>query len=230
MRLVASFGAGGVLYLTPMVFHQADFSASQVGTGLALAALAGTIGRFVSGWLLDRGLSCGLPVLLAALCGFCGDALLLGAHNQSGYIAGQLLLGSAGGLYWPAVELAVPLCSAPVPSARGYALSRTADAAGVASGTLNGSLLSQLGHLRGVYMVATSAVHATARFSLWPPSPRVSEAGFLTLQDLAAARGVCRRAHDALPWAEWQRRVLACWLPPLPAICAANPALRRRLR
>jgi hypothetical protein len=36
VRLVASFGAGGVLYLTPMVFHQADFSASQVGTGLAL--------------------------------------------------------------------------------------------------------------------------------------------------------------------------------------------------
>ena len=33
VRLVASFGAGGVLYLTPMVFHQADFSASQVGSG-----------------------------------------------------------------------------------------------------------------------------------------------------------------------------------------------------
>ena len=109
VRLVASFGAGGVLYLTPMVFHQADFSASQVGSGLAVAALAGTLGRFASGWLLDLGLTCGLPVLLAGLCGFLGDALLLGAHQQQGYVAGQVLLGLAGGLYWPAVELAVRL-------------------------------------------------------------------------------------------------------------------------
>ena len=41
VRLVASFGAGGVLYLTPIVFHQAAFSAQAVTQGLALAALAG---------------------------------------------------------------------------------------------------------------------------------------------------------------------------------------------
>lgn len=172
VRLVASFGAGGVLYLTPMVFHQADFSPAQVGTGLALAALAGTIGRFASGWLLDLGLSCGVPVLLAGLCGFLGDALLLGAHQQQGYIAGQLLMGMAGGLYWPAVELAVPLCSSPIPSARGYALSRTADAAGIASGTLAGALLAQLGLLRGLYWVDMAAIVALAALLLWRPLPK----------------------------------------------------------
>ena len=172
VRLVASFGAGGVLYLTPMVFHQADFSPAQVGSGLALAALAGTIGRFASGWLLDLGLSCGVPVLLAGLCGFLGDALLLGAHEQQGYIAGQLLMGMAGGLYWPAVELAVPLCSPPIPSARGYALSRTADAAGIASGTLTGALLAQLGLLRGLYWVDMAAIVALAALLLWRPLPK----------------------------------------------------------
>jgi len=172
VRLVASFGAGGVLYLTPMVFHQADFSASEVGIGLALAALAGTIGRFLSGWLLDRGQSCGLPVLLAALCGFSGDALLFGSHNNTSYIAGQLLMGTAGGLYWPAVELAVPLCSPPVPSARGYALCRTADAAGIAAGTLVGALLAQLGRLRGIYLVDITAVLALTALLLWRPLPR----------------------------------------------------------
>ena len=177
VRLVASFGAGGVLYLTPMVFHQADFSASQVGVGLALAALSGTIGRFASGWLLDLGLSCGLPVLLAALCGFLGDGLLLGAHQLPGYVAGQLLLGMAGGLYWPAVELAVPLCAPPVPSARGYALVRSADAAGVASGTLAGALLAQLGQLRGVYWVDMGAVLALAALLLWRPLPRAPHSG-----------------------------------------------------
>ena len=79
VRLVASFGAGGILYLTPMVFHQQEFSAASIGLGLALAALAGTIGRFISGALLDQGRSCGTPVLLAAACGFAGDGFLLQA-------------------------------------------------------------------------------------------------------------------------------------------------------
>ena len=209
VRLVASFGAGGVLYLTPMVFHQADFSASQVGSGLALAALAGTIGRFASGWLLDLGLSCGLPVLLAGLCGFLGDALLLGAQQQQGYIAGQLLLGMAGGLYWPAVELAVPLCSPPVPSARGYALSRTADAAGVASGTLAGALLAQLGHLRGVYWVDMTAIVALAALLLWRPLPRAVPAG---------AAGV-----ETVPLARWLPALVPMLL--LSVVATAIPAL-----
>jgi MFS family permease len=177
VRLVASFGAGGVLYLTPMVFHQADFSASQVGGGLALAALAGTLGRFASGWLLDLGLSCGLPVLLAALCGFFGDGLLLAAQTLPGYIAGQLLLGLAGGFYWPAVELAVPLCAPPMPSARGYALVRSADAAGVAGGTLTGALLAQCGLLRGVYGVDMAAIVVLVALLLWRPLPRAPHSG-----------------------------------------------------
>ena len=177
MRLVASFGAGGVLYLTPMVFHQADFTASQVGGGLALAALAGTLGRFASGWLLDLGLSCGLPVLLAALCGFLGDSLLLSAQTLSGYIAGQLLMGLAGGFYWPAVELAVPLCAPPLPSARGYALVRSADAAGVAGGTLSGALLAQCGLLRGVYWLDMAAILVLAAMLLRRPLPRAPHSG-----------------------------------------------------
>jgi hypothetical protein len=63
VRLVGSIGAVGVLYLTPLVFHRADFSASNVTLGVALAAVTGTIGRFVSGALLDRGCRGSLPVL-----------------------------------------------------------------------------------------------------------------------------------------------------------------------
>ncbi|MFZ9605993.1 MAG: MFS transporter [Vulcanococcus sp.] len=172
VRLVASFGAGGVLYLTPMVFHQVQFSASAVGLGLALAALAGTLGRFASGALLDQGRSCGTPVLLAALSGLIGDSCLLGAQELQGYIIGQLFLGLAGGLYWPAVELAVPLCSPPLPSARGYALVRSADACGVAAGTLCGSLLAAAGILRGVYWVDIAAIAALAALLLHRPLPQ----------------------------------------------------------
>ena len=209
VRLVASFGAGGVLYLTPMVFHQADFSASQVGSGLAVAALAGTLGRFASGWLLDLGLTCGLPVLLAGLCGFLGDALLLGAHQQQGYVAGQVLLGLAGGLYWPAVELAVPLCAPPIVSARGYALSRTADAGGVAGGTLAGALLAQLGHLRGVYLVDMAAIVALAALLLWRPLPRALQAG--------------RAGVQRVGWGQWLPALLPMLL--LSVVATAIPAL-----
>ena len=209
VRLVASFGAGGVLYLTPMVFHQADFSASQVGSGLAVAALAGTLGRFASGWLLDLGLTCGLPVLLAGLCGFLGDALLLGAHQQQGYVAGQILLGLAGGLYWPAVELAVPLCAPPMASARGYALSRTADAGGVAGGTLAGALLAQLGHLRGVYLVDMAAIAVLAALLLWRPLPRALQAG--------------RAGVQRVGWGQWLPALLPMLL--LSVVATAIPAL-----
>lgn len=177
VRLVASFGAGGVLYLTPMVFHRAHFSASAVGLGLALAALAGTVARFASGALIDRGRSCGLPVLLAGACGVGGDLILLAASQLPAYVAGQLLLGVAGGLYWPAVEVAVPLCAAPQPSARGYALVRSADAAGVAGGTLAGAALAALGQLRGIYLVDIAAVALLVTLLVRQPLPALPRRG-----------------------------------------------------
>lgn len=146
-------GAGGVLYMTPMVFHQAQFSAGRITEGLALAAVAGTLGRLLSGVLLDRGLNCSVPVLLAALMSIAADARLMGAGSFGGYLQGQVLLGMAMGFYWPAVELAVPLSCAPVSSGRAFALTRSADALGIASGALVGAVLAWRGWLRGIYAV-----------------------------------------------------------------------------
>jgi len=209
VRLVACFGAGGILYLTPMVFHRAGLSASQVGLGLALAALAGTLGRFASGALLDRGRSCGLPVLLAAACGLGGDGLLLGADSFAGYGLGQVLFGLAGGFYWPAVELAVPLCAAPQASARGYALVRSADAAGVAAGALTGALLAQAGLLRGIYLVDMAAVLTLAALIWRRPLPR-------------APRAVVPAAGQGPRWG-WLRPLLPMLL--LSVVATAIPVL-----
>ncbi|MGL6133287.1 MAG: MFS transporter, partial [Prochlorococcaceae cyanobacterium] len=175
LRLVGSVGAGGVLYLTPMVFHQEAFSATNVTQGLALAALAGTVGRFLCGLLLDRGLNCSLPVLLAALLSLGADATLFNAREFPGYLLGQLMLGIAMGFYWPAIELAVPLsCArgpAPIPSARGFALVRSADAAGIAAGALLGAALAALGRLRGVYLLDILCVSAMVVLLLLRPLP-----------------------------------------------------------
>jgi MFS family permease len=157
LRLIGSVGAGAVLYLTPLVFHQEAFSASSVTLGLAIAALAGTLGRFLSGLLLDRGVNCGVPVLLACFAALAADSNLFAARSFPAYAQGQVLMGIAMGLYWPAIELAVPLgCasgSGPIPSARGFALARSADAAGVALGALIGALLASRGQLRGIYLL-----------------------------------------------------------------------------
>lgn len=175
IRTIAMLGAGGVLYLTPLVFHREAFSASSVGDGLALAALAGIGGRLLSGLLLDRGRRASLPVALAAVCALLGDSSLFSAEGFGGYVLGQLLLGVAAGLYWPAIELAVPLCCGPLPSARGFALVRSADAFGVVCGALIGALLAALGWLRGIYLVDISCVLLVLALVLrrsLPASPR----------------------------------------------------------
>jgi MFS family permease len=208
IRLIGSFGAGGVLYLTPMVFHREAFSAASITQGVALAALSGTVGRLVSGQLLDRGLNCSVPVLWAVVAALGGDAVLLGAGDFNSYLVGQLLLGIAMGLYWPAIELAVPLSCPPVPSARAFALVRSADALGIAGGALAGALLAALGRLRGIYLIDMTCLLMMGLLLLLRPLPDP------------------RRREHAAPPIPWQQ-----WLPPLLPLLAvavlatAMPAL-----
>ena len=128
LRFLASIGAGGVMFMTPLIFHAIDFSAREVGSGLAVSALISTLVRLLSGALLDRGIRCSWPVRGTTLLAIAADLILLQANNYNSYLLGQLLLGSAAGLYWPAIELAVPLSCGNLPSGRGYALVRSADA------------------------------------------------------------------------------------------------------
>ena len=141
------------MFMTPLIFHAIDFSASQVGSGLAIAALIGTVVRLLCGALLDRGLSCSWPVRITTLLAITADCVLIQAESYGGYLLGQLLLGCAAGLYWPAIELAVPLSCGSVPSGRGYALVRSADALGIGIGALIGTVAATLDTLRVVYAV-----------------------------------------------------------------------------
>ena len=50
------------MFMTPLIFHAIDFSAREVGSGLAVSALIGTVVRLLSGALLDRGIRCSWPV------------------------------------------------------------------------------------------------------------------------------------------------------------------------
>ena len=169
--------------MTPIVFHQASFTATQVGQGLAAAALIGTAARLLSGVLLDRGLSCSWPVRAAAVLAFIADFILLQAQGFGGYLTGQLLIGLAAGLYFPAIELAVPLSCAGFKSSRGYALARSADAMGVALGALIGAVVTALGLIRAVYLVEAAAVVVMLLVLSWRPLPD-GRAALLHLDDV----------------------------------------------
>ena len=211
IRLLASLGAGGVIYLTPIVFHQASFTATQVGQGLAAAALIGTAARLLSGLLLDRGLSCSWPVRAAAVLAFIADVILLQAQGFGGYLTGQLLIGLAAGLYFPAIELAVPLSCAGFKSSRGYALARSADALGVASGALIGAIVTALGLIRAVYVVEAMAVVMMLLVLSWRPLPD-GRAALLHIDDVDQDQSIANP-----PLADSWR-----WLTPLLPVLAIS--------
>ncbi len=152
-RLIASCGAGGVIYLTPLIFNQISFSATQIGSGLAAAALAGTLARLISGWCMDKGTNYSSPVRWAAVIAIIADLILFNANTYNSYMQGQILIGVAAGFYWPAVELAVPSSCLNFPSIKGFALVRSADALGVSLGALIGSIFAWLGLIRSVYLI-----------------------------------------------------------------------------
>ena len=49
IRFFASFGAGGVIYLTSLIFNNIGLSATEIGLGFAISAIAGTCTRFFTG-------------------------------------------------------------------------------------------------------------------------------------------------------------------------------------
>jgi MFS family permease len=99
------------------------------------------------------------------------DLVLFQATGFNGYLVGQLLIGLAAGLYFPAIELAVPLSCSGFTSSRGYALARSADALGVASGALLGAVLTAMDMIRMVYAVEAAAVLSMLVVLLLTPLP-----------------------------------------------------------
>ena len=153
-RLWTAIGAGGVLYLTPLVFNSLGFSAEQIGSGITTAAFAGIITRFGTGYLLDKKYSCRKAIQIACLISIISDLVLFNSNNYLFYLCGQLFLGAAAGIYWPSVELAIPInCNKTIKSSEGYALARSADAIGVTFGVLIGTIGTYFNFTRIIYFI-----------------------------------------------------------------------------
>ena len=153
-RLWTAIGAGGVLYLSPIIFNSLDFTAEQIGSGITIAAFAGIITRFGTGYLLDKNFSYAKTIKAACLIAILADLILFYSQNYTAYLSGQFFLGAAAGIYWPSAELAVPLnCNKAIKSSEGYSIARSADAIGVTLGVFIGTLGSYFELSRIIYFI-----------------------------------------------------------------------------
>ncbi len=153
-RLWTALGAGGVLYLSPIIFNSLGFSAEQIGRGITTAAFAGITTRFGTGYLLDKKFSSIKAIKVACLFAILSDFILFYSQNFLAFLYGQFFLGAAAGIYWPSAELAVPLnCNTKIKSSEGYSLARSADAIGVTLGVLLGTVGSYFEFTRIIYLI-----------------------------------------------------------------------------
>ena len=153
-RLWTAIGAGGVLYLSPIIFNSLGFSAEQIGRGITTAAFAGIATRFGTGYLLDKKFSYISAIKVACLISILSDFILFYSQNFLAFLCGQFFLGAAAGIYWPSAELAIPLnCNTKIKSNEGYSLARSADAIGVTLGVLIGTIGSYFEFTRIIYLI-----------------------------------------------------------------------------
>ena len=54
IRFFASFGAGGVIYLTSLIFNNIGLSATEIGLGFTISAIVGTLTRIFTGNYLNK--------------------------------------------------------------------------------------------------------------------------------------------------------------------------------
>ena len=153
-RLWTAIGAGGVLYLTPIIFNRIGLSAEQIGSGITIAAFTGITTRIGTGYLLDKKYNYRKTFQFACLIAIASDLILYNSQNYLAYLSGQFFLGAAAGIYWPSVELAIPLnCNNKIKPSEGYALARSADAVGVTLGVLIGSIGTYFEFTRIIYLI-----------------------------------------------------------------------------
>ena len=91
-RLWTAIGAGGVLYLSPIIFNNLGFSAEQIGSGITTAAFAGIMTRFGTGYLLDQKYSYIKTIKVACLFAILSDFILFYSQNFTAYLSGQFFL------------------------------------------------------------------------------------------------------------------------------------------
>ena len=152
IRFFSSVGAGGVIYLTSLIFNNIGLSATEIGFGFAISAIVGTITRIITGNYLNEINNIQLPLKISSVFSIVASCLLIYSKDSFSYVIGQSFIGAAAGIYWPSVEISVPYLCKQIKLRKAYALVRSAEAMGIFLGVLVGSFLNNFLYFKSVFI------------------------------------------------------------------------------
>ncbi len=152
IRFFASLGAGGVIYLTSLIFNKIGLSATEIGIGFAISAMVGTLTRIITGNYLNNINNIQLPLKISSLFSILASCILLYSRDPISYVIGQSFIGAAAGIYWPSVEISVPYLCNQIRLRKAYALVRSAEALGIFIGVFLGSFLNNFLYFKSIFI------------------------------------------------------------------------------
>tara|TARA_S200000501_G_scaffold209241_1_gene196528 strand:+ start:455 stop:1684 length:1230 start_codon:yes stop_codon:yes gene_type:complete len=152
IRFFASFGAGGVIYLTSLIFNNIGFSATEIGLGFTISAIVGTLTRFFTGNYLNKTANIYNPLIISSLTSIAAGFFLIISKDIYFYNIGQALIGAAAGVYWPSAEYVVPFFCHPIDTRKAYALVRSSEALGIFLGVFLGGFMTNFIYLKSIFL------------------------------------------------------------------------------
>ena len=151
IRFFASFGAGGVIYLTSLIFNNIGLSATEIGLGFTISAIIGTLTRIVTGNYLNKAGKIHSPLVISSFISIAAGFCLIISKDIYFYILGQAFIGAAAGIYWPTAEFVVPYFCQPIDTRKAYALVRTSEALGIFLGVFIGGFMNNFIYLKSIF-------------------------------------------------------------------------------
>ncbi len=152
IRFCAAFGAGGVIYLTSLIFNNLGLSATNIGLGFTISAIIGTVTRLLTGNYLNKTGKIQLPILTSSILSIAASLCLIFSRDTFLYIIGQSFVGAAAGIYWPAAEFGVPYFCHPIETRKAFALVRSSEALGIFLGVFLGGYMTNFMYSKSIFI------------------------------------------------------------------------------
>jgi len=152
IRFYAAFGAGGVIYLTSLIFNNLGLSATDIGLGFTISAIIGTVTRLSTGNYLNKTGKIQFPIVTSSIVSIAASLCLIFSRDTFLYIIGQSLVGAAAGIYWPAAEYGVPYFCYPIETRKAYALVRSSEALGIFLGVFLGGYMTNFLYSKSIFI------------------------------------------------------------------------------
>ena len=152
IRFFAAFGAGGVIYLTSLIFNNIGLSATDIGLGFTISAIIGTLTRFFTGNYLNKKGKMQFPLIASSLLSIAASLLLIFSQETFLYVIGQSFVGAAAGIYWPAAEFGIPYFCYPIETRKAYSLVRSAEALGIFLGVFFGGFMTNFLYSKSIFV------------------------------------------------------------------------------